>query len=137
MQDWIRSLCAACDAWAERTGSPVSLVVGPLLDYTGGEQAGFTDRSTDSLDAWFRRLIRETGMHEHFLVFAAIKATEAAHAEYLGRVDAEHARARERFPNGKLANTDIEEDRNRRRLGLDVWCELALPILRGSVFDPS
>ena len=152
MRDWIGLLCAACHAWAERTGEPVSLIVAPLLSHTGGS-AVFEDRSVASLEGWFRQLVRETRMNEEFLVFAAIKAVEAWFGEWLSRtargVAAEQERDAEmaasdpetaarykafRAKHRSLGDFDTEYRRRQRRL--DAWREGALPIIKGSIFDP-
>lgn len=132
MRNWLDPFCEACDQWAARTGRPVTLLVGPLLDYTGGERPEYSDRSTASLRAWFHRLLDETGMHEYFLVFSAIQAVDAWNTEYLHRVDREVARVRARGRD----DIDLEEERRSRRFARDTWRELTHEIPKGSAFDP-
>lgn len=135
MQNRVDALCEACDQWAARTGLPVSLVVGPLLDYSGGERDEYLDRSAASLREWFGQLLAETGMHDQFLVFAAIRFVEAGLAEWASRVDAEFAHAREHFPGGALASADIGEERRRRETALSTWRDVTRSLLAGSAVD--
>jgi hypothetical protein len=92
MRSWIEPLCDACQAWSDRTGEPINMVVSPLLDYTGGGQAGFAESSLAPLRARFGHLIRDVGIHDHFLVFAEIKAAEAWLGDWLGCHDDEYVR---------------------------------------------
>jgi hypothetical protein len=82
-------------------------------------------------------LIRDVGIHDHFLVFAAIKAVEAWQSEWLDRHDDEYSCEKQLGPRSSLftIDIDIETSRRRRQRAVDVWREVALPILEGSVFD--
>lgn len=137
MQTWIEPLREACPAWEERTGLPASLVVNPLLDYTGAYQFGRTEyrgMPVDSLRAWFGRLVADPGIHPHFLVFAAIRANESFLANWLDRLPADLERASRLNPHGRLATGNFDEELAVRQRAFDAWRELALPILAGTMF---
>jgi hypothetical protein len=87
MMNFLAEFIEACREWAVRSGFPERYVVGPLMVFSGafGRYEKLTTPqidinsicSAEDLQEWFEHLISESGMMDIFLVFAAIKATDA------------------------------------------------------------